>query len=44
MILQESMLMKNIKFEDMMKLFYKFELERKVFDSGFWPSSIGYNN
>ena len=25
--------MKNIKFGDMMKLFYKFELERKVFNS-----------
>ena len=26
--------MKNIKFEDMMKLFYTFEFERKVIDSG----------
>ena len=35
MILYESMFMicfmKNIKFGDMMKLFYTFELERKVF-------------
>ena len=35
MILYESMFvicfMKNINFEDMMKLFYKFELGRKVF-------------
>ena len=38
MILHESMFMiwymKNIKFGDIMKLFYKFELERKVFYSG----------
>ena len=37
MILYESMFMicftKNINFGDMMKLFYKFELERKVFYS-----------
>ena len=35
MILNESMFMfcfmKNINFGDMMKLFFKFELERKVF-------------
>ena len=35
---------KNINFEDMMKLFYKFELERRVFYSSLWPSPIGYNN
>ena len=27
-----------------MKLFYKFEFEIKVFDSGLWPSLMGYNN
>ena len=38
MILHESMFvicfMKNINFGDMMKLFYKFELGRKVFYFG----------
>ena len=38
MILHESMFMfgfmKNINFEYMMKLFYKFELERNFFYSG----------
>ena len=48
MILYENMFMiwfmKNIKFEDMMKLFYKFELKIKVFYSDLWSSSIDYNN
>ena len=38
MILYESMFiicfMENINFRDMMKLFYKFELERKIFYFG----------
>ena len=41
MILHKSMFMiwfmKNIKFGDMMELFYKFEFERKKFYSGLWP-------
>ena len=42
MILHESMFMicfmKNIKFGDMMKVFYKFEFERKVFYFDLWLS------
>ena len=42
MILHESMFIicfiKNLNFGDMMKLFYKSELERKVFYSGLWHS------
>ena len=47
MFLHESMfmicLMKNINFGDMIKLFHKFGLERKVFYSNLWPSSMDFN-
>ena len=48
MILHESMFMicftKNIIFGDVMKLFYKFKLDRNFFYYDLWPSSLGCNN